>query len=418
MLKAVEDISTTKKRLRIEISADVIEKEIRDSIEKLRRKTTIPGFRTGRAPLELIERRFGKEVEKDVLDRIIPRGYVEALKEADITPIANPVLEEKVDFKRNQSISMTLTVEVMPKIDHLQYENIVVKDIPVSVSEEDIESVLKRQQEEKATYEPSEGPVELDDLVVLDYSISEEGIEAKDRVFKVGGTMFPEDFSRQLIGRRKGEEFVVETTFPDEYPSEKLAGRRLAVKVALKDAKKVNLPAIDDELAKDVGFESLEEMRKRIANEIEKAKKNEVAKLQKAEIIRKLVETHEFDLPETLVENEAAMLASATIANREGGAGEGMDAETLKKELWPNAVRNVKASHLIETIGRIHGITVSEDEIKGAVLSLSQRLSVPAESIVKFYISRDGSLEGLRNSLFEEKVLDFLLSKATLEKGE
>jgi len=418
MLKSVEDITATKKRLTIEIPAETIEKEIRDSLEKLRRKTTLPGFRTGKAPVEFIEKRFGKDVEQDVLDRIVPHGYAEALKEADITPAANPVLEEQFDFKRNQPLSMTLTVEVMPKLENLNYENITVKDIPVSVSDEDVESVLKRQQEEKATYEPSDGPVEMNDLVVLDYSAQGEGIEAKDQVFKVGGSMFPEDFSQNLMGRQKGDEAVIETTFPADYPSEKVAGKHLSLNVAVKDIKKVHLPAVDDELAKDVGFENLEEMRKRIGEEIEKAKKNEVAKMQKAEILKKLIESHEFPVPESLVENEAAALASAVLANRRQQPAEEKDLEALKQEMGPNAVRNVKASLLIEAIGKARSVSVTDDELKGAIVSLARRLSVSPENIMKFYISRDGSLDGLRNTLFEDKVLDLILSKASVEKGE
>lgn len=418
MLKSVEDITATKKRLTIEIPAETIEKEIRDSLEKLRRKTTLPGFRTGKAPVEFIEKRFGKDVEQDVLDRIVPHGYAEALKEANITPVANPVLEERVDFKRRQSFSMTLTVEIMPKLENLNYENITVKDIPVSVGDEDVESVLLRQQEEKATYEPSDGPVDMNDLVVLDYSAQAEELEAKDQVFKVGGSMFSEDFSEKLLGKHKGDTVVIETTFPADYPSEKVAGKHLSLNVAVKDIKKVHLPAVDDELAKDIGFENLEEMKKRIGEEIEKAKKNEVAKIQKAEILKKLIESHEFPVPDSLVENEAAALASAVLANRRQQSADEKDLEALKQEMGPNAVRNVKASLLIEAVGKAQGVSVTDDELKGAIVSLAQRLSVSPENIMKFYVSRDGSLDGLRNTLFEDKVLDLILSKASVEKGE
>jgi trigger factor len=419
MIKTVEDISATKKRLRIEIPAEVIEKEIQDSLEKLRRKTTIPGFRTGKAPIDLIEKRFGKEVESDVLERLIPQGYVDALREANITPVANPVLEEKSDFKRKQPISMTLMVEVMPNIENLNYEDIPLKDIRVAVSDSDVESVLRRQQEEKATYEPSEGPVEMNDLIVVDYSSPGDGIEAKDQILKVGGSMFPEEFTQKVVGRGKGEEFSVEATFPEEHPLENLAGKHLTMKVMIKDIKKVNLPAVDDELAKDIGFQNLDEMRKRIGEEIEKAKRNEVVKIQKAELIRNLVESHEFDIPESLVERESEMLASAALSHRTKGAEPSEhELDALKQEVRPNAVRNVKASLLIETIGKAQGVSVAEDEVKRAIISLAQRLSVSPEQIMKFYISRDGSLEGLKGSLFEEKVLDLILSKAKLEKGE
>ena len=418
MLKAVEDITATKKRLTIEIPADAIEKEIRESFERLRLKTTLPGFRTGKAPMELIEKRFGKDVEQDVLDRIVPQGYVAALKEADITPVANPMLEEKFDFKRNQPLSMTLTVEIMPKIENLNYENITVKDIPVSVSDEEILSVLRRQQEEKATYEPSGGPVDMNDLVVLDYTAQGEEIEARDQVFKVGGSMFPEDFSRNLTGKAKGDEMVIETTFPADHPSGKVAGKHLFLNVTVKDIKKIHLPAIDDELAKDTGFGNLEEMKKRIGEEIDRAKKNEVAKIQKAEIVKKLIESHDFPVPDSLVENEVAALVSAALAGRRQQTADEKDMEALKQEMRPDAVRNVKASVLIETIGKDRGVSVTEDEMKNAVVSLAQRLQVSPEKIMKFYVSRDGSLEGLKNSIFEDKVLDLILSKAAVEKGE
>lgn len=419
MLKTVEDISATKKRLKIEIPAETIEQEMRDSFEKLRRKTTLPGFRTGKAPLELIEKKFGREVEADVLDRIIPQGYMDALKEANLTPVSNPVLEEKIDFKRRDPISLTLLVEIMPKIEALSYEKMKVKDTPVEVTDSEIEGVLKRQQEEKATYEPSDGPVVMDDLIVIDYSAQGDGVEAKDQVFKVGGSMFPEDFSQKLLGKSKGDELVIDTVFPEDHPSGKLAGKSLALDVVIKDIKKVNLPAMDDELAKDIGFENLSELRKRIGEEILRAKKNEVAKMQKAELIRRLIESHEFDVPESLVENEVERLASASLASkREQPEPEAEKLEALKTDLRPIAVKNVKASLLIETIGKEQGVSVTEDEMKNAIVSISQRLSVSPENIMKFYISRDGSLEGLKGSIFEDKVLDLILSKAELEKGE
>jgi trigger factor len=181
----------------------------------------------------------------------------------------------------------------------------------------------------------------------------------------------------------------------------------------------VNLPPIDDELAKDIGFKSLDEMRTRIGEEVEKAKRNEVVKIQKAEIIRNLVESHEFDIPESLLERETEMLASAALSHRpEGAEPTEPELDALRQEVRPNAVRNVKASLLIETIGKAQGVSVSEDEVKRAIISLAQRFSVSPEQLMKFYISKDGSLEGLKGSLFEEKVLDFILSKAKREKGD
>jgi trigger factor len=421
MLRTVEDISATKKRLMIEIPADVIEKEIRDSLEKVRRTTTIPGFRPGKAPIGMVEKKFGKRVEGDVIDRMVPKAYVDALSEADIMPVTNPVMENELDFKRNQPISMTFTVEIVPKVDNLSYEGIKLKDIPVSVSDSDIEDVLKRLQEERATYEPSEGPVDMNDLIVCDYTIKEDGTEVKDQIFKVGGGAFPEDFSQKMLGKKKGDEAVAETAFPADHPSEKLAGKNLTLNVIIKDIKKVNLPQLDDEFAKDMGFGNIDDLKKQLGEEILRSKRNEVDKMQKAEIVMKLIEAHEFDIPESLVESELDTLASAAASlNKEQGAlpDAGQAPEEVKERLRPHAIRNVKTSLLLDIIGRREKVAVTDDEIRSAITSMSRRFAVSPEQLMKFYISRDGSLNGLKSSIFEEKVLDLILSKAVVEKGE
>jgi trigger factor len=419
MLKSVEDISATKKRLTIEIPADTLEDEIRDSLEKVKRTATIPGFRAGKAPINLIEKKFGKKVEGEVLDRLIPKAYLEALKEADIAPVTDPVLEDHFDFKRHQPISMKFTVEIMPKIADLTYEGVAVKELPVSVDDADIDGVLKRSQEEKATYEPSEGPADVNDLVSFDCATADGEIDLKDQIFKIGSSMFPEEFSRELTGRKKGERVSIESDFPAEHRLEKLAGKHLALNVVINDIKKVNLPELNDEFAKDTGFDNLAALKDHVREEILKAKRNELAKIQKAEIMRKLLDAYEFDVPESMFESELeGMKAAAQRRRGEQEQDEAGDAETVTDEMRQAALRNVRGALLLSAIGRKEGIAVSEEEMKRVILSMAQRFGVPPESLIKFYASRDGSLDGLRNSIFEDKVLDLILSKAVVEKGE
>jgi trigger factor len=420
MLKAVEDISMTKKRLKIEIPAEVIEEEIRSSLEKLKTNSMIPGFRPGKAPLSIIEKRFGKRVEGEVLDKLIPRMYVEALGEAALTPLTTPVIEEGLNFKRNEPVSMTFTVEVMPKIETLKYEQLKVKDIPVTVSDSDIEDVLRRLREERATYEPSEGPIEKDDLIVFDYSVTGEEVEQKDQVFKVGGGSFPEDFSKKLLGKRKGEKCTIETEFPEDHKVQRFAGKHLAFQVILKDIKKMRLLESDEELTKDMGFESVEALRGHIKEEAIRAKQTEVMKIQKAEIVRQVVESHEFDPPESLIEQELNLLVTNTMIQR-GIQQDDMtakDTEMLKHEMRSRAVWNVKVSLLIDSIGQKENVKVTDDEVKNTINSISQTLSTTPENVKKLYISRDGSLEGLKHTIYQDKVLALILTKAVFEKGE
>ena len=165
----IEDINTTKKRLRIEIPADVIEKEIGDSLQKLRQKAKIPGFRPGTAPVNLLEKRFGKDIEAEVLDKVIPEYFSKAIKEAKIEPVTFPVLDEKIGFIRNKPLSLSFTVEILPHIGEIQYENVAIKELPVVVNDSDVDDYLKSLQESRAVFEVADKDIEVDDLVSFEF---------------------------------------------------------------------------------------------------------------------------------------------------------------------------------------------------------------------------------------------------------
>jgi len=440
LLKSVEDINTTKKRLRIEIPSDVIEKEIGNSLEKVRQKAKIPGFRPGRAPINLIERRFGKEVEAEVLDKIIPEYYSKALKEAELMPVTTPVFDEKIDFKRNNPINLSLTVEVMPKIENLSYGNMKVEDIPVSVDDAEVEDYLKKLQGEKAIYEVSEKEIDTDDLVSFEYvdakiAGEENAAALKEQISKMGNEILPPDIMEKMIGKKKDDIVEFATTFNGDCKSKELAGKTIDMKVAIKEIKKKNLPEIDDEFAKDLGFENIPEMKEKIKEKIFAVKKEHIVKIQKAIIVNKILEAHSFEAPETLVRREMeSLMMHESLSQREAkettsiaGSPEEEkvvasrsqeDLEKLQTELKDKALKNVQASLIIDAIGQKEGITVTDDEMNERISLIAQKLSATPEAVKKFYHYKEGSLEGLRHSIYEDKVMDMLLSKAVIEKGE
>jgi len=440
LLKSVEDINTTKKRLRIEIPSDVIEKEIGNSLEKVRQKAKIPGFRPGRAPINLIERRFGKEVEAEVLDKIIPEYYSKALKEAELMPVTTPVFDEKIDFKRNNPINLSLTVEVMPKIENLSYENMKVEDIPVSVDDAEVEDYLKKLQGEKAMYEVSEKEIDTDDLVSFEYvdakiAGEENAAALKEQISKMGNEILPPDIMEKMIGKKKDDIVEFATTFNGDCKSKELAGKTIDMKVAIKEIKKKNLPEIDDEFAKDLGFENIPEMKEKIKEKIFAVKKEHIVRIQKAIIVNKILEAHSFEAPETLVRRELeSLMMHESLSQREAkettsiaGSPEEEkvvasrsqeDLEKLQTELKDKALKNVQASLIIDAIGQKEGITVTDDEVNERISLIAQKLSATPEAVKNFYHYKEGSLEGLRHSIFEDKVMDMLLSKAIIEKGE
>jgi trigger factor len=451
LLKSVEDISTTKKRLRIEIPSDVIEREILNSLDKVRQKAKIPGFRPGRTPVNIIEKRFGKEVEAEALDKIIPEYYSKALKEAELTPVAMPVFDEKLDFKRNNPVSLSITVEVMPKIENLSYENMKVKDIPAAVDDAEVEDYLKKLQGEKAIYEVAEKEIETDDLVSFEYvdakiAGEENAAFLKEQISKMGNEILPPDIIEKMIGKKKNDIVEFTTTpkvFGEDCKSKELAGKTIDMKVAIKEIKKKNLPAIDDEFAKDLGFENIPEMREKIKEKIYAAKKEHIKRIQKARIVNQIIESHNFEVPDVLVSKEMeSLMMQESLSDaryktqdntpltppllrgefKGGDAGsleaEKKDLENLQADMRNRASKNVQASIIIDAIGQKEGITVTDDEVKDRIAVLAQRLSATPEAVINFYKYKEGSLEGLRHSIFEDKVLDMLLSKAIIEKGE
>ncbi|MBI5204277.1 MAG: trigger factor [Nitrospirae bacterium] len=415
MLKAVEDLSTTKKRLKIEIPSEAIEKKIKNSLEKARQKAKTPGFRPGKTPMNIIEKHYGKSAEAEALDEVIPEFYGMALKEAAIVPVTRPELEGGVNFERNNPLSLSFTLEIRPKIENLKYEGIKTKDIPVTVSDEEVENSLKRLQEGKATYEIADKAIEAGDLLTIDYEMKydDQTTTAKDQVFMVGFTGLPKEISESLIGKKAGDVAEVEAQFPQDFHAKAIAGKKVLIKNIVKAVKKKILPAIDNELAKDLGFENLDALKAGAKEEIEKAKKEQTQKIQKDGILESLAGSHDFDIPESMLERELGAMVHEAKAIKKSDHD-----ETARDELKPDAIKNVRAMILLSVIGEKEGVTVTDEELKEKILEISQQLSMTPESLIKIYAQRDGSLEGLRNNIYEQKVLDLLLSRAVIEKGE
>lgn len=416
MLKAIEDISTTKKRLKIEIPSDAIEAKIKESLTKVRQKAKIPGFRPGKTPMSIIEKYYRKNAEAEAIELIIPEFYEKALKEAEITPVAQPTLEGGLDFQRNNPLFLAFTVEVRPKIENLNYTNIKIKDIPLAVSDDEVEASLKRIQDRKATFETAEKEIETGDLITVDYEIKydDQTTSAKDQTLQIGIGLLPKEISESLIGKKAGDTVEVEAFFPEDFHVKALAGKKALVKNTVKAVKKKILPAIDDELAKDMGFDTLDALKAGLKEEIERAKKNDAQRIQKDELLEKLVNMHEFDVPEFLFEKELSAMVHEAKTRGKSDKSE----ETLRSELRSEATKTAKATVLLSIIGEKEGVTVTDEELKENILEISQRLSIPPESLMRVYIQKDGSLEGLRNNIYGQKVLDILLSKADIEKGE
>jgi len=417
----IEDISQTRKRLKIEIPALAIEEKIRQALLDVQKRIKMPGFRPGRVPLEIIERKFGKEIEQEVIEEIVTEYYARAIEETNIKPVSMPVLEEEFKFERKAPLKLTFLVDVRPEIKDLDYSNIQLEQSEITISDSEVEEVLKGLQENRSVYEPVDEPVGDDDLVVMDYEIPEVNMTYSDQVFKIGTDLFPQEFSIALKGLKKGESKEFEAKFPDDYRREELASKTLKIKVTVKEVKRKELPAIDDEFAKDLGFDTLEELKNRIReNLLKKKEKAERFRLM-GELLNKLVDSVDFEIPQQMLDDQLEVeLEEHRKKSPEqlpSPPHDMRDESALIEELRPQAIRKVKASIILDVIGEREGVEINEDDIKGYIIELSQRLLVSPEFIVKYYMSDAQKREALKTAVYENKVLETILDKVT-KKGQ
>ncbi len=410
MQKTVEDINPTKKRFIIEVPADVLEKRITDALRNIGRNVKIPGFRPGKAPLSLLDKRFGREVETDVLEKIIPEYYMKAIKEENVTPVSPPVFEN-YDFKRREPLKMTFTVEIRPEIKDIKYDAIEVTDEDIVVTEEDVEETIERIKLEKSTYEQVKEQIQDDDLVMVDYEVVEEEKKVENQFIKIGSEVLPEAISDALRGKKKGDAFEVTTEFPEDFANKNFAGKTLTLKGTIKEVKRLKLATLDDEFAKDLGYENTEKLREAVKESIEKAKRELLENKQKGEIIDKLLQMHEIEVPEGLFQEELNMLINGEKQNKPD-----VDEEKLREELKEKAERNVKLNLLLDTIAEKEGIDITMDEIKQRIAELSSSMYITPDHFMKLYLPNEEAQYMFRQNLAREKTLDFIFSKSVKVK--
>ncbi len=421
MLQEIEEISPTTRRLKINIPSDVIQSETDSAYNQLRVTTKIPGFRPGKVPQAILVKRFSKNVEAQVIEKIVPKFYLEAMKEAKLEPVSYPNIDDKIELKPGQPLSFTVTVEIKPEVGDIQYEGIVLKEKTFAVEDDEVDKALTLLQENKALYSVTEDELKDGDMAIInndafiDSQLKEE-LTYKEFPFILGSEAMPKEFSDALRGKKKGESVEIKLNFQNDHPNKTVAGKEVFCKVSVTETKKKNLPPLDDEFAKVANCNNIEELRNKIRDNISKAKESQINLEYKKEILNELIKISDFDVPSSMVQEEIESLIDQTKQNAMRKGETLKPDEELKKEYESTARDNVKSVILLEAIGKKENIEVSDDDIKNAIQEIANRNNLTTEEVTKLYTVREGSMDALRSRLFADKVLDFVLEKATIEK--
>ncbi len=422
MKVTVEDISTVKKKLHIQVMPDAIAQEMKKALADVAKKAKIPGFRPGKAPKDVVERHYAAEIQSEVMNRIISDSYLQAIKEHDLSPVEMPNITNISPLEKDAPLNYSAVVEVRPRIDLGSYEGIEVKEAPVSASDEELGQTVDRLREMYAQLEVVEGQaLDKGHTAIIDFEGFRdgkpiEGAKAVGHMLPLGSNSLIPGFEEQLTGMNKGETREISVTFPADYNNKDLAGKDAKFTVTLKEVKKKVLPEVNDEFAKDIGdHKTVDELKARIREDIEIRKKNEQVSAQREQLLSKLVDAHTFDVPQGMVDRELNSMARQQVTRM---ARQGIDVQTafdmakFRLEHRDLAVKRVKGTLLLDLIADKEKIEVSDAEVNAALAAMARSAGQKLEAIKQYYESQEGGMDNLRASLVEEKTLSLLLSKA------
>jgi trigger factor len=421
----VEDISGIKKKVSIEIPVDQVTKEVNSYYGELGRTAKIKGFRPGKVPRNILERYFKDHVKAEVIQKLIQETYPTALSEANLHPVSPPVIDPG-ELESEKPFQYTATVEIKPEINIEAYIGLKIEGKKEDVKEEEVEERLKNLQNLHANLKTisETRPVQTGDYVILDYEsrkdgkLLEEG-KAIDFTVEVGSGRFIPALEEKLIGMRPEEERDIEVTFPEDYGFKKWAGKTILFHVKIKEIKEKILPPLDDEFAKDLGdFSSLDALKTKLREEIVKEKELSLESQLKDQIVNQLLQANPFEVPESMVEEQAKSLVSDTKLRlaSQGIALKNLNVseEKLQEDYRTEAQKQVKTFLILEKIAAQEGIAVTDEEAENRLKEISERTHQKFD-LVKRHYEKNGLIPELKAGIMTSKTLNLLLQKATIQ---
>jgi len=424
----VEEINPVKKKLIVEIDSAEVETMLQAAYKKVGKKAKIPGFRPGKAPKKILERYFGDQVHEDVTRDIISNTFPKALQESDMYPLGTPLLE-KDSLKAGENFTYTAIMEVRPEFEVKDYLGIELEKEECVISEDKVRERLEQIRKAHGKLNPLEEdrPITEGDYVILEYEGFEngspiEGIKANNFMLRVGSGDFHPGFENGLIGLKKGDQGEMDVDFEETYYHEKLAGKRVHFTFQVQDVKVMTLPDLDDEFAKNFGeeFKGIKDLEKRVREMVTAEEEKRIERDLKRRLLENLSEKVQFDLPEVLVKAEIDNALSRVRENlmRSGSSLEkaGLSEEKLRNDFREDAEKRVKEMLILGEIANREEISITDEELSDGIAGVAQSMGQPVESIRQYYEAR-GLMDSLRETLMEEKTLNYLVEHATIVQG-
>ncbi|HEY2546638.1 MAG TPA: trigger factor [Candidatus Acidoferrum sp.] len=415
--------ATCRRELDLEIPADEVTKKIESVAKEFARVARVPGFRPGKAPVSLIRRRFAEDIKGEVLQSLVPERVEKAVSEQKLTPVSQPQVE-KLDFTEGQPIKFRAVFEVLPEFELGNYKGLSIEMPAMDITEADLTKTLDEMRERAAAFAPVEGrPVQDGDYVQLKLAGTPQGggepLQADSVLCHIGAEETMQPFNDNLGGANIGDHKNFDVAYPADYPDQKLAGKTYDYAVEVLGIKNKELPELNDEFAKDVSdAATLDELKKKVSESLEYQRDHRQKELQREKVIIELVKSHDFPVPEALVEHQMDVRLERVVRSL---AAQGVDPRAvnvdwvgLRKRQQERATDDVKAELIIDRIATAENIDVTDEEVEHELEHMGTHSGESAE-VVHARLTKQGALDRMRAKLRSDKTLDWLAQNAQIK---
>ncbi len=427
IINKMEDVEKNVVQLEIEVDAAKFEEGMQQSYKKNASKFNVPGFRKGKAPRNIVERYYGEQaLYDDAINIVCSEAYDQAIEEKKLEPVDRPEIDI-VQIGNKQNLIFTAKITIKPEVELGAYMGVEVTKADATVTEDDVETEFNKVVEKNSRLVTvTDRPVQSGDTAVIDFegfidSVPFEGGKGTDYSLVIGSGSFIPGFEDQLIGKNTGEEAEVTVSFPEDYGKEELNGKPALFKVTVKEIKVKELPAIDDEFAKDISeFDTLEEYKKDLRNKLEETAKHKAEHENEDNVIQKVAENATVEIPKVMVEKQIdSMARDFDMRLRYQGLDlqryldmMGMDFEAFRGQFAARAENEVKVQLVVEKIAQIENVQVSEDEVDEDIAKAAEAYKQSAEDLKKSLRPED--VEYIKKDVAFRKTIKLLVENAKL----
>jgi trigger factor len=414
-----EDVSSVQKIVEVEIPAQLLSAEASRVTTEFAREARVPGFRPGKTPASVIRNRFAKEIQEEVVTRVLSSSFRDVVQEKGLEPVGEPVVEHVDAFVDGAPMKYKARFEVKPRVELGEYRGLEIEDPKIEVSDTDVEAMIERLRDQASAYRvESERGLEEGDFAVIDIASSGEGLEPKTDSghFKLGEDSPLPELHDALRGKKAGDTASFDKEYGEDASQENWRGRTVHHEVTLKEIRVQEKPEVNDEFAKSVGgWETVEQMREAIAADIRRHREVEALRFKRTQVGEKLLAGHDFEVPDAMVEDE---LGKSLNNYARYLVSQGVDLQTAEmdwrrigEDFRPEAVKRVKRNLILEAIAKKENIGVTDVEVD-AEIRRAAREGDRDFADVKHHLKHDGGYESLRSSLAQDRALELALRES------